>query len=223
MRGQSTQEAVAEIVALLEQQIIFGVFLPKQRLYEEELIARYDARRHVVRAALQELERRGIVERPPNRGAIVRFFSRAEVEQLYVLRQILHEAAARLIKVPADPIWLEALKCVQGEHSAAIEANDLARIFSTNTAFHRKLFEGTGNSHLVEAIELSNAKTHGIRSHGLGAPDLLRKAEADHRAMIGSVEAGDLDRLAMQCIEHMRPARVFYEDKYCGPLVTVDQ
>lgn len=73
--GTSTQAAVSAIVSALEQEVIFGLRLPKQRIYEDELIARFDTKRHMVRAALQELERKGIVERVPNRGTVVRFFT----------------------------------------------------------------------------------------------------------------------------------------------------
>lgn len=215
--GSSTQDAVSTIVASLEQQIIFGALLPKQRLYEDEFIARYDAKRHVIRAVLQELERRGIVERTPNRGAVVRFYSRDDVAQLYVVREILHVAGARRIVLPADPAWIARLKEAQAAHSRAVAAQDLGDVFRTNTAFHRTLFEGTGNRYLVEAIEQSNAKTHGVRSHGLGLPRLLHLAEAQHHEMIEAVEAGDLDRLASLCVAHMKPAREFYEEKYCGP------
>ncbi len=214
--GTSTVEAVSQIVAALEQDIIFGFFLPKQRLYEDEMILRFSAKRHVVRAALQELERKGIVERKPSRGAVVRYFSREEVDSLYELRRILHEAATKRLRIPADPDWLAELKAAQRAHAAAVAERNLGNVFVTNTAFHRKLFEGTGNPYLCEAIELSNAKTHGIRSHGLGQPALLHLAEREHLRMIERVESGDLADLAELCIRHMQPARTFYEEKYCG-------
>jgi DNA-binding GntR family transcriptional regulator len=214
--GTTTETAVLGIVSELEQDIIFGRFLPKQRLYEDEFIVRFAAKRHIVRAALQELERRGIVERHPNRGASVRYFSRQGVAELYELRVILHEAGARRIRVPADPTWLAELQSARDDHARAVERRDLGCVFQTNTFFHRKLFEGTGNPYLCEAIETSNAKTHGIRSHGLGVPKLLERARDEHFAMVDAVIAGDLDRLAALCIQHMTPARAFYEEKYCG-------
>jgi DNA-binding GntR family transcriptional regulator len=216
--GTQTETAVTEIVAVLEQDVIFGRFLPKQRLYEDEFIVRFSTKRHIVRAALQELERKGIVERYPNRGAAVRYFSRSEVAALYELRVILHEAAARRIAVPADPQWLAELEAARDAHAAAVVARDLASVFQTNTLFHRKLFEGAGNPYLSEAIETSNAKTHGIRSHGLGLPALLEKARAEHFAMVDAVQAGDPEALVRLCIEHMSPARAFYEEKYCSVL-----
>ena len=210
-----TRNAVAEVVDCLETRIIFGFLLPRQRLYEDEFIHSYNTKRHVIRAALEELERRGIVERIPNRGATVKLYSREEVEALYVVRAILHEAAARRIRLPADPLWLDALRRAQEAHGDAIVKRDLEIIFKSNMAFHRKLFEGTGNKYLVETIEQSNARTHGIRSHGLGVEALLRQAEREHRAMIHSIEQEDLETLARQCVAHMEPARRFYEEKYC--------
>ncbi|WP_066174846.1 GntR family transcriptional regulator [Hoeflea olei] len=216
--GTTTEMAVAAIVADLEQDIIFGRFLPKQRLYEDEFIVRFSAKRHIVRAALQELERRGIVERHPNRGASVRYFSREGVAALYELRVILHEAAARRIVLPADPAWFSDLEAARDEHARAVVERDLGAVFQANTLFHRKLFEGTRNPYLSEAIETSNAKTHGIRSHGLGVPRLLERARDEHFAMVDAVAAGNLEELSRLCIEHMSPARAFYEEKYCGVL-----
>lgn len=216
--GTMTETAVSEIVSVLEQDIIFGRFLPKQRLYEDEFIVRFSTKRHIVRAALHELERKGIVERQPNRGAAVRYFSRAEVAALYELRVILHEAAARRIRLAADPEWLAQLEAARDAHAEAVASRDLGLVFQTNTVFHRKLFEGTDNPYLSEAIETSNAKTHGIRSHGLGMPSLLEKARAEHFAMVDAVRNGDLEELARLCISHMQPARAFYEEKYCGAL-----
>ncbi|MCL1482464.1 GntR family transcriptional regulator [Marinobacter sp. M3C] len=218
--GTSTQAAVSAIVSALEQEVIFGLRLPKQRIYEDELIARFDTKRHMVRAALQELERKGIVERVPNRGTVVRFFSREEVQALYVLRQILHEAAARLVTMPADALWLDSLKLAQREHARAVQAQDLSAIFHCNNTFHRTLFEGTGNKYLVEAIEFSNAKSHGIRSHGFSTPSLQAQAVQEHIRMIEAIEIGDHEALVQLCKEHMRAARQFYEEKYCLPSAT---
>lgn len=216
--GHSTKEAISRIVSELEKRIIFGSLLPRQRLYEDEFIAYFNTKRHIVRGALEELERRGIVERIPNRGSVVCFFSRQDVEDLYTVRAILHEAGAKLIKLPPTPEWLGELRAVQSQHSDAVANNDILQVYEANTLFHQKLYQGTENAFLVEAIENSNAKTHGIRSHGLGSPKLLRRAEKEHLGMIDAAEAGDLDKLAQLCIAHMQPARKFYEEKYIAPI-----
>jgi DNA-binding GntR family transcriptional regulator len=64
-----------EVVARLEEDIIFGRLAPGARLTEDALMSRYGTSRHFVRQALVDAERRGIVRRERNVGATVRFYS----------------------------------------------------------------------------------------------------------------------------------------------------
>ena len=56
------------IVDKLETDIVFGRLHPRERLIEDDLMARFGAKRHLVRQALVELERMGLVRRTRNRG-----------------------------------------------------------------------------------------------------------------------------------------------------------
>src|SRR5277367_5929443 len=78
-------ESLRMVVSKLEEDVILGRLHPRERLVEDDLMARLGAKRHVVRQALAELERMGVVERIPNRGARVRAYDTKEVQQLYVL------------------------------------------------------------------------------------------------------------------------------------------
>ncbi len=66
---------VLTIAASLEKDIMFGRLGPQQRLVEEDPVMRFAAKRHVVREALAELERLSLIERVPNRGAVVRLYT----------------------------------------------------------------------------------------------------------------------------------------------------
>ena len=67
---------LAEIVRTLEADIIFGRLKPRERLVEDTLMERLGVTRHLVRQALAELERLGIVVRARNKGCAVRYFPR---------------------------------------------------------------------------------------------------------------------------------------------------
>ena len=62
---------LADIVQSLDEDIVFGVFYPKQKLTEDELLTRFGVKRHVIREVLAQLNVMGLVERLPNRGAYV--------------------------------------------------------------------------------------------------------------------------------------------------------
>lgn len=57
---------VAAVIEAIEADIIRGVILPSTRLIEDHLMEDYGAKRHAVRAALLELQRLGVVIKPPH-------------------------------------------------------------------------------------------------------------------------------------------------------------
>ena len=55
----NTPKAIDALVSRISEDILFGRLLPRERLVEDEIIARTGATRHAVRAALQALVRDG--------------------------------------------------------------------------------------------------------------------------------------------------------------------
>ena len=62
---------------------MLGRLRPRERLVEDELMARFGAKRHAVRAALAALDRAGLVTLRRHRGAAVREYGAEEIEELY--------------------------------------------------------------------------------------------------------------------------------------------
>jgi DNA-binding GntR family transcriptional regulator len=201
---------LAEIVTALEEDIIFGRLLPRERLPEDRLIERFHAKRHVVRQALAELERMGVVMRDRNRGAAVRDFSLQDVEEIYELRALLQARAARLIPLPGAPELVAALRRIHALHGQAVERRDLRAVYRLNNDFHNTLFGACGNRHLAEAIAHYAWLAHAIRSYRIADPVLLAQAREEHAAMIEALSAGDRERLARLCVEHIRPSKEAY-------------
>ncbi|MBB4265641.1 DNA-binding GntR family transcriptional regulator [Roseospira visakhapatnamensis] len=158
-----------------------------------------------------------MITREPFKGAAVRFFSRQDVHDLYEVREVLHQQAALRIRRLDDAAWIQALERLQRDHERAVAGLDLMAVFTANKAFHDTLFQGTGNRYFVRAIEYSNALTHCIRSHALKHPQFLSRACEEHRAITALVKARDLSALARLCLDHMQPARRYYEEKFCDP------
>lgn len=205
-----TTDRVRAIAAALEEEIVLGWLLPRQRLVEEELAERHAVKRHVVREALAELERVGLVERIPNRGAVVKLLDPLEVRQIYSVREALETLAAEQIPLPASPVVLEQLRRVQQQHADAVEHADARAAFRANMAFHETLFAACGNPHLVELIQGMAQKVHGARSITAASPEHLKLARDEHAAMIEALAAGDRARLVALCRQHLGPSRDAY-------------
>lgn len=211
-------KAIAEVPAeraraladVIEEEIVLGWLQPRERLVEEELAARYGVKRHVAREAIFALERMGLVERIPNKGAVVRMLRATDVEQIYSVREALETLAAHQIPLPATAELINDLERIQAGHSAAVSADDPRAAFRANMAFHEALFGACGNPHLAEAIRSLAQKAHGARSYTAADPVHLALARDQHVAIIAALRSGDRPALVKLCREHLVPAGAAY-------------
>ena len=150
-------------IAAIEEDIVLAKLHPRQRITEDELLARFGLKRHVVREVLATLERMGLVERRKNIGALVRSFTRREVKELCAMRELLETEAAKRMPLPPPAEALERLSDIQRTHDRAVERKNLREVFRANLAFHRALFSLAGDEVLEQAIEEYARQTHAIR------------------------------------------------------------
>src|SRR5215468_686819 len=129
-----------KIATRLEEDIVLGRRHPRERLVEQDLCDRFNTHRADVRLALFELEKKGIVQRIPNRGAIVRDLTPREVREIYAVREELEVMAVRILPLPVAASELAKLEDLQRKHSAAIDDGDMLTVFYTNLHFHRVVF-----------------------------------------------------------------------------------
>jgi DNA-binding GntR family transcriptional regulator len=204
----------ADIVRLLEEDIVFGVFHPKERLTEEELMARFSLKRHVVRDALSQLDAMGLVVRVPNRGAFVRELTPQEVVEIYEVREILEVAAAMRTPLPAPKEVVETLKRIQDEHSAAIASSEIRRVFRLNIEFHRAQFSACENTKLVQSIMDYAQEAHLIRAIKYAEPGHLQRVERDHRKIIKTMEGRNREALVEIVRNHLPDSKDAYLRAY---------
>ena len=208
----STSEVLglADIVQRLEEEIALGLLRPRERLVEDELLTRFDVKRHVVRQVLAELELMGIVTRRPNRGATVRDFTTHEIEQIYFVRELLERAAIEVMPLPVGGAVVKALEDIHARHCAAVKAGRLRDVFRLNLEFHQTLFEACGNAPLTEAIAQFAFKAHAIRSYTIGDPTLLARVCKEHAQMVKLIRGTDRRALIKLVSEHKQPAKIAY-------------
>src|SRR6266852_7782124 len=199
------EQAVANVIATrLEEEIVLGRRHPREHLVEQDLCVRFKTHRGDVRLALFELEKKGIIQRIPNRGAIVRDLTPKEVREIYAVREELEVMALRILPFPVAKSDLDKLAELQRKHSAAIDAGDLLAVFYSNLHFHQMLFGLCSNTCLIEAIEQLAQKTYGIRSYANAFPEALDQAhrraysEAEKPALF-SKTATEFYRLRLGC------------------------
>jgi DNA-binding GntR family transcriptional regulator len=209
------EQSVADVIARsLEEDIVLGRRHPRERLVEQDLCERFKTHRGDVRLALFELEKKGIIQRIPNRGAIVRGLTPKEVKEIYAVREELEVMAIRVLPFPVSASDLDKLSELQRKHSAAIDAGDLLTVFYSNLHFHQMLFGLCSNTCLIETIEQLAQKTYGIRSYANAFPEALDQARRDHIDMIEALRGSRRNDLIALTRRHLKPSQEAYIRAY---------
>ncbi|NBB10272.1 GntR family transcriptional regulator [Pseudomonas sp. SLFW] len=207
-------EPVAAVIEAIETDIIKGRILPRTRLIEDHLMDDYDAKRHVVRAALVELERLGVVVKPPHLGAQIRRFDAQALDDLYRMRSVLHRAAVTMMKLPVDPERLDRVTAAMQAHADAAESGDIIQINRANMQFHRELYGLCDNPYLAESIRLHDWLSFPARAYGVADTEALAQACQEHADMVDALRTCDRERLDRLSYGHMDRARAIYAAKF---------
>ena len=214
MPSRPREPAAAIIAKRIEEDIVLGRRQPRERLVEQDLCDLFQTHRGDVRLALFELEKKGLVGRIPNRGALVRGLTPREVREIYAVREELEVMAVRIIPFPVETAAIERLEELQRRHASAIATGDLLTVFYSNLSFHQLLFGLCGNACLIETIDLLAQKVYGIRSYANAFPDALDRARQDHQDMIRALRDSRRSELEALTRRHLQPAPEAYIKDY---------
>jgi len=142
-----------QVVASFKEAILNGVIQPGESIVESKVAQQLGAGVPLVREALIELEHQGYVQKVPYKGTTVTRLERRDVEQIFRLRDELEPLAIEWAKQSVAPEDIEYLRGITGKMKAAAQALDLDQFYENDLAFHRKLWEISGNKYLADCLE----------------------------------------------------------------------
>jgi len=178
------EAAYARIRAAIRE----GTLAPGLRLTETDLAARFGVSRTPVRQAIARLEAEGLLTHEPRRGLIVTQPDHAQVVELYVMREILEGAAARLAAQHASDTELAAMAELIEEEPLAF--SDALRLAAINQRLHGLLYLAAHNRYLLRSLEQLGA-TMALLPSLLTRSGRAEQAHAEHRALLAALLARD--------------------------------
>lgn len=203
----TTEGPLRDVVhSKLIEMIASGQLGANEPLREARLAAQLGTSRVPVREAILLLEEEGWVDRTPRRGARVRTPTRADIEEVFLLRRLLEEEAVRLA-IPHASLYEvgELRKAIVLEASAAARG-DLRRTLEASRAFHGGIARLTRNKLLMQIL---NSLQH--RVQWLIAPTAFVRVEStcldEHEAILQAIEDRDPERAAAAVRHHIEVTR----------------
>jgi len=204
-----TKSASAAAVELIRSAIVHGRLEPGSRLKEEELARELGISRTPVREALLVLQSEGLIESTPNRGATVRAYDAADLDDLYQLRALLEGFAARLAAVRIDPEAVELLRESCERFISLRAADDVEELVQENVRFHDVILSAAGSERLAQMVRGVIWLPLVYRSYVWYSPEQKLISEHYHRQLTAAVAAGEPERAELVMKEHVLEARDF--------------
>lgn len=197
------RELVCETI---RQAIVDGVFSPGERLMEIQLADEMGVSRTPVREAIRKLELEGFVVMIPRRGTYVADISIKDINEVYEIRTSLEVLAAGLAAERISDEELETMQRLLVEIGQHIEDGNIEKIVEIDTAFHDVLYKASRNKRLAGIINNLREQITVIRRRSMMYPGRLQNTMEEHRILVDSIAAHDVDRAQNAACLHMENA-----------------
>ncbi len=193
-------DQLGQTLQALREQILSGQFVGGEKLREIALAESIAVSRTLVRLALSELEREGLVEREPNKGFRVRSYSMDDVADAILVRGELEGMAARRAAESGlkEPLRRH-LTTIVGQMDEILEAGlerveHQTRWIDLNGSFHDGIVAASGSPVLQETVEqLSRLPLASSRAVVFDQTDptksisSIARAQDDHRTILQAI------------------------------------
>lgn len=205
--------AAQTIVEQLANAILTGQLQPGDKLVEERLAEQFGVSRVPVREALRFLEQRGLVDRPPYRGAFVSQLNTDEILELHSLRKVLESMATRLLTESQNPDALETLADIVERMKRQAEDNDRARILLLDADFHDALVRGSEHELLGAVWDLVSTKLRRFlllkRRH---THRTIQDVVLSHKRILDAIRSGETERAVEAVCLHLSNVETRFKD-----------
>ena len=182
---------VENLVRAIADDIVSGDLLPGVRLDESSLALRYQVSRTPVREALGQLSAMGLIDRRPNRGAVVAVLTDEHLNSMFEAMTELEAICARL---SAERMTTAERHYLDSIHQAAARLVHLGAeedYAAHNIEFHTRLYDGAHNAHIHELVSTTRSRLAPFRRAQFRIPGRLAKSWDEHDAIVTAVLRGD--------------------------------
>jgi DNA-binding GntR family transcriptional regulator len=183
-----------QIATHLRARICSGDLQPGDRLVEADLSMEMGVSRAPLREALVTLQRDGLVEVIPYRGAVVANLGQHDLEEIRELRAALEAIAARRAAQIAPEQTAEALRDRLRAMSEAATEGDATAAALAHIDFHRAIGEASGYERLVGFLDQLAGQSLALYSYAALPPSDLMTLAEEHVRIVDAIASGDPDR-----------------------------
>jgi DNA-binding GntR family transcriptional regulator len=203
------------VADVIREGIMEGRLLPGERLKEDMIAKELEVSRTPVREAITMLEAEGLLETQQHRGAQVRSYTPAQLEEIYDMRSILEGYAARRAATRLTQRELSRLRS-SVERMEKLQPKDLEHLVQQNGIFHETILQAADSERLVTMVSQIRALPLIYQSYAWYTPEQLSLSLEYHQRVLSALEARDAERAEADMRHHLFNAREALTSAYAG-------
>lgn len=208
VRHQASSSTAQRAQTRLRDMILAGELAAGTDHLESELAERLEMSRTPVREACVLLQGRGLLEVRPRKGVRILPVSPADMEEIYdVLTELETLAARKAAEAGLPEGALEPLTRALDDMETALAADDRAAWADADQRFHHELVRLGGNRRAMDIVEMMSDQVARARQTTLYMRPAPDRSNADHRAVLDAIRAGDAGRAAARHRAHRQYAK----------------
>jgi DNA-binding GntR family transcriptional regulator len=181
-----------------------GDFVPGDRILEEDIANRFKISRTPVREALRRLEDEGLLIHQAHQGLTVAKLDYQMVMELFIVRDVLEGAAARMAAQFASAPEVEMLvDMTVRERELADSAEKMAL---HNRRFHAAICTMAHNRYLSKTLGVLSDSMALLSKTSFSLPDRRVKVLEEHLAIVEAIKVRDPERAEAAARAHIHSA-----------------
>ncbi len=177
------------------------------KLQENQLAHELGVSRTPVREAMHRLEKDGLIQIIPRRGAFVRTVSSKDVREIFDIRGALESLAVRSSLSSLDKKKLSKMRTLFKECEELVQKGDLSFFIQLDEEFHDFLIRSGKNERSIQMIENLNNQIRLARFKSFSVPGRAGKAFDEHKRIIDVMLTGDKNKAETLILEHSENAK----------------
>lgn len=188
----------------IKQDILNKELQSGMKLTVEELTRKLKVSPTPIKEALIALEKEGLVENIPRRGAFVATLTLKDIEEIYNLKEVLEGLCGReAIEKIADSD-INRLNSILSDAERFAKSNDILNYEETDKLFHKTLREITGDKRLNYFLSILDAQIRLALSVINSLHGRVEASLQEHKKILSSLEKRNIQNVEFYSKEHMR-------------------
>lgn len=186
----STEEVYQDLFHKIETL----VYMPGERISENDLCEIYGVSRHIIRNAITQLKSLGLITVFPQRGTYVSLIDMKLVEDiLYIRESVEQEALCRVMKLPDTAELTEQLEMNVTEQKKIISQEITVDDFNAaDTAFHRNLMNAVGKGNVLDLLKEEYVHVKRWKNFELRDEKRYVQIINDHQSILTAIKNKDI-------------------------------